>query len=332
MQTIAKMCKRDLLQIRKDTQGIINTQVMPAAKEVLKTRTEKAIVIAGKSVTMTIGLANFLRKNVNNGAVLGMCMAMICSGYVPISEGYYDFIKHGVVKNWKWLWGTTTWMDTAADLGRWGIDVGMAGAYGSVSHKALESFLDIIRTVQDTMFYKSGSRRSADAPDLDDAPEIYALLKDIHTTSSGSENETTSGERQRRTNRQRRDENFDMYKRFMEAFGKLPDDVRKAYLLRVFEEGMAKRWAKAERSQPAQLRDAQPQFAIADRSRSRSSDPASSSYRSMISLPPSSQGKLKSLPGGNSAVPGEIAPRVQAAKRANRATKRFWCSCRCVVK
>ena len=101
---------------------------------------------------------------------------------------------------------------------------------------------------------------------------------------------------------------MDMYKRFMEAFGKLPDDVRKAYLLRVFEEGMAKRWAKAERSQPAQLRDAQPQFAIADRSRSRSSGPASSSYQSMISLP-----------GGNSAVPGEIEQRVRVARRARRA-------------
>ena len=90
------MGKNDLLQIRKDTQGIINTQIMPVAREVLKTKTEKAIVIAGKSVTMTIGLANFLRKNVNNGAVLGMCMATICSGYVPISERYYDFIKHGL--------------------------------------------------------------------------------------------------------------------------------------------------------------------------------------------------------------------------------------------
>ena len=50
---------------------------------------------------MTIGLANFLRTNVSNGAVLGMCMAMICSGYVPISEEYFDFMKHGVIKNWK---------------------------------------------------------------------------------------------------------------------------------------------------------------------------------------------------------------------------------------
>ena len=46
LQTIAKMGKNDLLQIRKDTQGIINTQIMPVAKEVLKTKTEKAIVIA----------------------------------------------------------------------------------------------------------------------------------------------------------------------------------------------------------------------------------------------------------------------------------------------
>ena len=105
LQTIAKMGKNDLLQIRKDTQGIINTQIMPLAKEVLETRTEKAIVIAGTSVTMTLGLANFLRENVNNDAVLGMCMAMICSGYVPISEGYDDFKKDGVIKNWKWLWG-----------------------------------------------------------------------------------------------------------------------------------------------------------------------------------------------------------------------------------
>ena len=56
--------------------------------------------------------------------------------------------------------------------------------------------------------------------------------------------QTASGEVQRRTNRQRRDEKSDMYKIFMDAASRLPDDVRKAYLLRVFEDGMAKRWAK----------------------------------------------------------------------------------------
>ena len=62
-------------------------------------------------------------------------------------------MKHGVIETWKWLWGTTTWVDTAADLGRWDIDGSMSGAYGSVSHKALESFLDIIRTIQDTVLW-----------------------------------------------------------------------------------------------------------------------------------------------------------------------------------
>ena len=93
------------------------------------------------------------------------------------------------------------------------------------------------------MFGRSGSRRSDDAPDLEDVPDVYALLKDIHD-SSGSEKETTSGqttsgERQRRTNRQRRDENFDMCKRFMEAFSRLPDDVRKK---RIYSEFSKKGW------------------------------------------------------------------------------------------
>ena len=108
----------------------------------------------------------------------------------PISEGWFQFLGHGVVKNWKWLWGTTTWMDTLRDATTYGADIGALGAFGGVSEKALISIEQVIRNVYDTLHGRRGDIPLRDVPEVS---EIYELADKLLADSS--EGESISGEK-----------------------------------------------------------------------------------------------------------------------------------------
>ena len=158
-----------------------------------------------------------------------MCVAALMSGYAPISEGWFEFLGHGIVKNWKWLWGTTTWMDTLRDTTTWGADIGALGAFGGVSEKALTSIVQVIRNVYDTLQGRPGS---IPLQDVQEVGEIYELADKLLADSS--EGGGARGE----------------YQRFMEAFNGLPKR-------RLFKKGFRHRDAEEmERDEPGRTTQA----------------------------------------------------------------------------
>ena len=55
----------------------------------------------------------------------------------------------------------------------------------------------------------------------------------------------------------------------MEAFNKLPKDVRDDYCKRVFDTGMWKKWKEMNQDAPLKLDDAQQRLHIGDRSKQK---------------------------------------------------------------
>ncbi len=69
--------------------------------DVIRTRTEQVLAIGKEAVAITIELSQFHKTNTNHGFVLGICVAALMSGYAPMSQGWFVWLGHGAVKNWK---------------------------------------------------------------------------------------------------------------------------------------------------------------------------------------------------------------------------------------
>ena len=61
---------------------------------------------------------------------------------------------HGAVKNWKWLWGTTTWIDRLGYAGKKAADMAQAGTFGGLSNAALMQLVGLTRSVIDKLHGK----------------------------------------------------------------------------------------------------------------------------------------------------------------------------------
>ena len=76
-----------MLAIKKNAQGVIQVDVMPAVNEVIRSKTEQVFMIGKGSVTIGLEAAKYIKNNTNHGMVLGICVAALMSGYAPMSQG-----------------------------------------------------------------------------------------------------------------------------------------------------------------------------------------------------------------------------------------------------
>ena len=147
---------------------------------------------------------------------------------------------HGTVKNWRWLWGTTTWLDRVGYLGIKAADIAHMGTFGGISEVALKQVLGIVRVTIDGVRGKQEALKGPEQlPALNDREQLPAI-SDLYQAavqaldSSGDE----AGSRRR-------------YREFQKEFDKLDPGVRDAYLLRVFEKGMRRK----AKSKPLSIED-----------------------------------------------------------------------------
>ena len=271
-------------------------EVMPVVKEVMKTKKEKALQIAGKTVTVTLDVAKFISKRANNGFIIGSVIGALLSGYAPMSQGYLNFLGHGVVKNWRWLWGATTWMDTLGYEWIHAADIAVMASKMGIAETGLNALTNIVQNV----IYKLSTK-----PEARETTDNMKEIADLHRQAfealheSSSEGEAPSGRSRRENDVQRR------YREFMEQFNKLPSHMRDAYLLEVFTKGMKKKLAKNTRQ--FRLEDARPRYL---------DDAHTSATRGRSSVYGLNDVNQHSLPPGSSRdTRAEIKQRVQAARR-----------------
>ena len=107
-------------------------------------------------------------------------------GYAPMSQGWFDFWGYGVVKNWKWLWGTATWWDK---LGNAGIKAGgmvHMGTFGGISQVALNPMLGIVRSIVDGVHGKPEALETSEH-----LPEIIDLYRAAEEALQSSDEDET---------------------------------------------------------------------------------------------------------------------------------------------
>jgi hypothetical protein len=193
-------------------------------------------MIGKGTVTISLELAKFVKKSTNHGFVFGICVAALMSGYAPMSQGWFEFLGHGVVKNWKWLWGTTTWIDQLGYAGIKAADMATGGTFFGLSNTALMQLVGLTRSVVDKLHGKPEALETSE--NLPAISDLYMAAEDALLHSSDDEHES------RKRNRE-----------FRKAFDRLPPAERHAYLLKVYSEGMARRLNKQMESQPKSIED-----------------------------------------------------------------------------
>ena len=256
LQAVEKISKGQILAIKKNAQGVIRLDVMPAVDEVIRSKTEQVIMIGRVTVTISVELAKFIKNRTNHGFVFGICVAALMSGYAPMSQGWFEFLGHGVVKNWKWLWGTTTWIDQLGYAGIKAADMATGGLFFGLSNSALMQLVGLTRSVVDKLHGKPEAlETSENIPEIGD---LYRATEDALLHSSDDEDES------RRRNRE-----------FRKAFDRLDPAMRHEYLLKVFSDGIARRTKKQMESQPMSIEDRK--GSVPGKKRTRAIMPASSS-------------------------------------------------------
>jgi hypothetical protein len=260
LKAVEKISKGQILAIKKNTQGVIRLELMPAVNDVLSTRTEQVFMIGRGSVTIGLEAAKFLKNHTNHGMVLGICVGALVSGYAPMSQGFFEWLGHGAVKNWRWLWGTTTWFDKMGYAGIKAADMAHMGVFGGIGEVALDQVLAITRKVVDAVHGKPEALETSE--NLPAICDLYRATEDALLHSSDDEDES------RRRHRE-----------FRKAFDRLDPAVRHAYLLKVYSEGMARRLNKQRESQPKSIEDRR---GSVSRKKIRAIMPASSSSTSVM--------------------------------------------------
>ncbi len=72
-------------------------------ENVIRTKTSNVLNFGKGAMLITLETAKFMKNHTNHGFVLGCCMATLASGYAPMSQGWFELVGHGAVKNWKCL-------------------------------------------------------------------------------------------------------------------------------------------------------------------------------------------------------------------------------------
>ena len=157
---------------------------MPVVNEVIRSKTEQVFMIGRETVTISFELAKFIKKSTNHGFVFGICVAALMSGYAPMSQGWFEFLGHGAVKNWKWLLGTTTWFDTLGYTGIKAADVAHMGTYVGLSNVALDQMAGLVRSVIDRLHGTPGALETSES-----LPEISDLYKSVEEALHSSDDE-----------------------------------------------------------------------------------------------------------------------------------------------
>jgi len=215
---------------------------MPVLREIVKTKQEKALQIAGQTVMVSYDVAKFILSRANNGFVLGAVVGTLMSGYAPMSQGWWAFMGHGVVKNWKWLWGSRSWMDTFSDIGIHAADVGHMATKFGLEEIGLKALAGLIRNVVGEL------RRKPESTDQSKYMPIVAnLMKEIDAINQPS---SESDAPRRRTRQERENDLQRRYRAFMASFDTLPPELRNHYFKKVFEDGMRKKM-KQRNQRPA---------------------------------------------------------------------------------
>ena len=236
LQAVEKISKGQILAIKKNAQGVIRLDVMPAVDKVIRSKTEQVFMIGRETVTISSELAKFIKKSTNHGFVFGICVAALMSGYAPMSQGWFEFLGHGAVKNWKWLWGTTTWIDQLGYAGIKAADMATGGTFFGLSNSALMQLVGLTRSVIDKLHGKPEALETSE--NLPEISDLYRAAEDALLHSSDDEYES------RKRNRE-----------FRKAFDRLDPAVRHAYLLKVFSEGIERKMQKQMASQPMRIAD-----------------------------------------------------------------------------
>jgi hypothetical protein len=192
-------------------------------------------MIGKGTVTISLELAKFIKSRTNHGFVFGVCMAAMMSGYAPMSQGWWEFMGHGAVKNWKWLWGTTTWFDTLGYAGIKAADMAQMGSFGGLSNAALMQLIGLVRSVIDKLHGKPEALETSES-----LPEISDLYRAAEEALHSSDDE---------------DESMRRYRAFRQKFDKLDPAMRDAYLLKVYSKGMRRKMQKEMASQPLRIED-----------------------------------------------------------------------------
>ena len=117
---------------------------MPVVNDVIKSKTSKVLNWGGKAITLTLETAKFIKSRTNNGFIRGGRLATLTSGYAPMSQGWFEWLGHGAVKNWKWLWGTTTWMAKFGYFGTQAADMALMGTKFGIGETGLNQLLEMI--------------------------------------------------------------------------------------------------------------------------------------------------------------------------------------------
>jgi hypothetical protein len=177
-----------------------------------------------------------------------------------MSQGFFEWLGHGAVKNWRWLWGTTTWFDKMGYAGIKAADMAHMGVFGGIGEVALDQVLAITRKVVDAVHGKPEALETSE--NLPAISDLYRATEDALLHSSDDEDES------RRRHRE-----------FRKAFDRLDPAVRHAYLLKVYSEGMARRLNKQRESQPKSIEDRR---GSVSRKKIRAIMPASSSSTSVM--------------------------------------------------
>ena len=193
-------------------------------------------MIGKGTVTISLELAKFVKKSTNHGFVFGICVAALMSGYSPMSQGWFEFLGHGVVKNWKWLWGTTTWIDKLGYAGIKAADMATGGTVFGLSNTALMQLVGLTRSVVDKLHGKPEALETSE--NLPAISDLYKATEDALLHSSDDE-----------------DDSKKRYRAFRKEFDRLDPAMRAAYLLKVYSEGMARKMQKQMASQPMRIAD-----------------------------------------------------------------------------
>jgi hypothetical protein len=289
LQAVEKISKGQILAIKKNAQGVIRLDVMPAVNHVYRSKTEQVVMIGKMTVTISLELAKFIKNRTNHGFVFGVCMAAMMSGYAPMSQGWWEFMGHGAVKNWKWLWGTTTWIDKLGYAGIKAADMAHMGVFGGLSNTSLNQMVGLTRSVIDKLHGKPEALDTSEK-----LPEISDLYRAAEQALESSDDEYGSKKR---------------YRAFRKEFDRLDPAMRHGYLLKVYTDGMRRKMEKQMESQPKSIEDRR---GSVPGKKIRAIMPASSS--SSYAVTPYGMNNVR-LPGqGVSAGPSALT-KIQAQRR-----------------
>ena len=143
---------------------------------------------------------------------------------------------HGAVKNWRWLWGTTTWLDKVGYAGIKAADMAHMGFFGGIGEVALNQVLAITRNIIDTVHGKPEALDTSE--NLPAIGDLYRATEDALLHSSDDE-----------------DDSKKRFRAFRKEFDRLDPAMRAVYLTKVYSEGMARKMQKQMASQPMRIAD-----------------------------------------------------------------------------